>query len=162
MEAKFQSAGGETVTGSEVVRAIMEFMRAAPKFSYRITIGTDSEVEGGMATEFVTAVVVHRIGNGGRYFWRRVHLGKFHTVRDRIIKEVLISLEAAKQLLGELERAAKGESLDWEFEIHADIGKNGKTSAMIREVVAMIRANNFSARTKPGSYAASCVADRHV
>ncbi len=150
------------MTGKEVVRTIMEFMRAAPKFSYRITIGTDSEVEGGTMTEFVTAVVVHRIGNGGRYFWRRTRLGKFHTVRDRIIQEVLISLEVAKQLLGELEHAGKDELLDWEFEIHADIGSNGKTSAMIREVVAMIRANNFSARTKPGSYAASCVADRHV
>jgi len=33
---------------------------------------------------------------------------------------------------------------------------------MIQEVVGMIRANNFEARTKPESYAASNVADRHV
>jgi len=29
-------------------------------------------------------------------------------------------------------------------------------------VVGMIRANNFEARTKPESYAASNVADRHI
>jgi predicted RNase H-related nuclease YkuK (DUF458 family) len=33
---------------------------------------------------------------------------------------------------------------------------------MIQEVVAMIRASNFQAKTKPESYAASNVADRHV
>ncbi|MEK7506005.1 MAG: ribonuclease H-like YkuK family protein, partial [Patescibacteria group bacterium] len=33
---------------------------------------------------------------------------------------------------------------------------------LIQEVVGMVRANNFEAKTKPDSYAASKVADRHV
>jgi len=32
---------------------------------------------------------------------------------------------------------------------------------MMQELTGMIRANNFVARTKPDSYAASKVADRH-
>jgi len=127
----------------------------------------------------VTAVVVHRVGNGGRYFWRRTELGKLHTLRDRIIKEVVISLELGKEVLTELKKfsdPAAGENPElarpepvewveipeWEFEIHADVGENGPTKAMIQEVVGMIRAYNFEPITKPGSYAASNVADRHV
>jgi len=33
---------------------------------------------------------------------------------------------------------------------------------MMQELLGMIRANNFEARTKPESYAASSVADRHI
>jgi len=33
---------------------------------------------------------------------------------------------------------------------------------MMQEVIGMVRAYNFEARTKPESYAASKVADRHV
>ena len=71
----------------------------------------------------------------------------------------MLSLEVAKEILKEL-KDQKAPRFD--FEIHADIGENGPTSPMIQEVVAMIRANNFNARTKPESYAASNVADRHV
>jgi predicted RNase H-related nuclease YkuK (DUF458 family) len=115
--------------------------------------------------DFVTAVVVHRIGNGGRYFWRRATAGKFHTLRDRIIKEVLISLDLGREVLLELKKLAREAGPDfpqWDFEIHADVGENGETKAMIQEVVGIIRANNFQPITKPGSYAASNVADRHV
>ena len=107
----------------------------------------------------MTAVVVHRIGNGGRYFWRRGTLIKMHTLRERIMKEVLISLDIAKEVISELKKFS---SPDFSFEIHADIGENGPTSQMIHEVVSIIRAHNFEARTKPESYAASNVADRHV
>lgn len=155
----FNSSFGLKLSVVQVVAEIVRFMQADEKRRYRITIGTDSEQIGGLQADFVTAVVVHRVGNGGRYFWRRVELGKFHTLRDRIIKEVILSLDVAKEVLEELKKMAK---IKFDFEIHADIGENGETKAMIQEVVGMIRAYNFEARTKPGSYAASNVADRHV
>jgi uncharacterized protein len=108
----------------------------------------------------VSAIVVHRVGNGGRYFWRRFELGKFHTLRDRIIREVVISLDLGKAVLEELKKTEGAP--EWSFEIHADVGEHGETKAVIQEVVGMIRAYNFEAITKPGSYAASNVADRHV
>jgi uncharacterized protein len=147
------------MTVNEVVRTIVDFMKAEPQRRYKVTIGTDSELLAGKSADFVTAIVVHRVGNGGRYFWRRFELGKFHTLRDRIIKEVLISIEVAEKVLAELKKSPLPE---FDFEIHADIGENGPTKAMIQEVVAMIRGNNFQVRTKPESYAASNVADRHV
>ena len=156
------------MTVSQVVEEIIRFMKAEPKRRYKITIGTDSERLADGRADFVTAVAIHRVGNGGRYFWRRIELGKFHTLRDRIIREVLISLDLGKEVLLELKKCSapsageKGTMPEWDFEIHADVGEHGPTKAMIQEIVGMIRAHNFEAITKPGSYAASNVADRHV
>ncbi len=86
-------------------------------------------------------------------------MGKFYTLRDRIIKEVLLSLDVARDLILELESMGLD---NWSFEIHADIGENGETKSLIQEVVGIIRANNFEAKTKPESYAATKVADRHI
>jgi predicted RNase H-related nuclease YkuK (DUF458 family) len=149
---------GFKLTMSRVVNEIVGFMRADLTRRYKVTIGTDSDILSGRA-DFVTAVVVHRVGNGGRYFWRRIENEKMHTLRERIIREVLISLDIAKGVLSELKKFPLP---DFDFEIHIDVGENGPTKAMIKEVVAMVRANNFEAKTKPESYAASNVADRHV
>jgi len=153
------SSLGLRLTVPEVVKEIVAFMHSDATRHYKVTIGTDSELLAGKNADFVTAVAVHRVGNGGRYFWRRFTLGKFHTLRDRMIKEALISLDIAQGLLTEL----KKEPLpDFDFEIHADIGENGPTKAVIQEIVGMIRANNFEVKIKPFSYTASNVADRHV
>jgi len=155
----FSSSLGARLTAEEVVREVITYMRAEPARHYKVTIGTDSELLNTKYADFVTAIVVHRVGNGGRYFWRRFELGKFHTLRDRIIREVLISLDVAKDVLTELK---KSDLPEFEFEIHADIGANGPTNAVIQEVMGMIRAHNFEPKMKPESYAASNVADRHV
>jgi uncharacterized protein len=159
MQDFLNNSSGTRIAVDELVREIVAFMQSDPERRYKLTIGTDSELLATKNADFVTAIVVHRVGNGGRYFWRRFELGKFHTLRDRMIKEVLISLETAHALLAELEKLPLP---DFDFEIHADIGENGPTKAVIQEIVGMIRANNFEAKIKPFSYAATNVADRHV
>lgn len=153
------SSFGFKLSIPQVVREIVRFMQEDTRRKYKVVIGTDSARLPENRADFVTALVVHRVGNGGRYFWRRLEHGSIHTLRDRMIKEALISLEVAKELLMELKKAT---ALDFDFEIHVDIGENGPTKPMIQEIVGMIRANNFEAKTKPESYAASSVADRHV
>jgi hypothetical protein len=155
----FNSSLGIRLPSNEVVREVIRFMKEDTKRSYKIIIGTDSLLASDKSADFVTAVVVHRVGNGGRYFWRRLELEKFYTLRDRIIREVMLSLDVAKEILEELKNQ---EAPHFDFEIHADIGERGPTKVMIQEVVGMIRAHNYEARTKPMSYAASSVADRHV
>jgi hypothetical protein len=157
----FNTPYGLKLTISQVAEEIIRFMEADKERFYKIVIGTDSDGLNSSAflVDFVTAIVVRRVGNGGRYFWRRAELGKFHTLRDRILQEVMLSLEAAKEILTVLKTF---KTPDFDFEIHVDVGEKGKTNTMIQEVVGMIRANNFEARTKPESYAASNVADRHV
>lgn len=157
--AFFNDIVGNRLPLEAVVREIVSFMAKDVSRRYRLTVGTDSELLSDKNADFVTAIVVHRIGNGGRYFYHRFVLGKFHTLRDRIIREALISVDVAKDILLELKKFPLP---DFEFEIHADIGERGPTKVLIQEVVGMVRANNFEVRTKPESYAASNVADRHV
>ncbi|MCR4275682.1 MAG: ribonuclease H-like YkuK family protein [Candidatus Wolfebacteria bacterium] len=154
----FNDSNGKKISSREVVEEVISFMKEDQKRHYKVMIGTDSQ-QTSNDSDFVTAIVVHRVGNGGRYFWRRSENGKFYTLRDRIITEVLLSIEVAKEVLMFLKSAT---TLPFNFEIHADVGNNGKTKTMISEVVGMIKANDFEAKTKPESYAASKVADRHT
>lgn len=156
---KFVGAFGALFTPEEVSKEITKFMEADPNRQYKVIIGTDSLRYENTKADFVTAVVVHRVGNGGKYFWRRVELEDFHTLRSRITREVMMSLDIAKEML---ELLKKADAPDFGFEIHVDVGEKGETKVMIQELLGMIRAHNFEARTKPESYAASSVADRHV
>jgi uncharacterized protein len=153
----FNSSMGLKLSLEQMVVEIVSFMKMDDRRRYKISIGTDSEGLAEGHADFVTAVVIHRVGNGGKYFWRRVESGRFHTLRDRIIREVILSLDFAKEILSELKKM----NIKFDFEIHADVGENGETKVMIQEVVGMIRAYDFIPQTKPASYAASSVADRH-
>lgn len=156
----FNSSSGLKMTTKDVSTQISEFIKDAPEKKYKVIIGTDSQALEGREADFVTAIVVHREGSGGRYFWRRIKNEVFHTMRDRIINEVVTSLDVAKKILKKLNEDLS--DTDWDFEIHVDVGNNGPSRKLIQEVVGMVRANNFEARTKPQAYAASSVADRHV
>lgn len=134
------------------------FMGRDTKGQYEIIIGTDSEAQNGKA-DFVSAVIVHKKGKGGVYFWGRQKLENLHSMKQRIWQEALISLALAEKLV--LDLAQMG-LFDLDLEIHVDIGPNGETRAMISEIVGMIRANGFKVATKPSSWGASHVADRHV
>ena len=158
MKASFKTSNGRQLKSEEVIQEIKDYMKADSKREYKIIIGTDSEELGDNRADFVTAIVVHRVGNGGRYFWHRSEFDKLHTIRDRIWQEVLVSLDAAKDFINFTENLNLPE---YKFEIHVDVSENGKTGSMIKELVGIIRANNFEARTKPTSFAASTVADRH-
>lgn len=159
----FRSSIGIEFDISSVVREILRYMREDPRREYKIIIGTDSMGFHNKMADFVTAIVVHRVGNGGRYFWRRIELGKFYTLRDRIIREVLLSLEIAETLLKEIEKTEHTFPIPkWTFEIHADVGVNGPTNVLIQEIVGMIRASNYEVKTKPESFAASHVADMYT
>ena len=160
METRFNSSLGLQLTTSQIVETMINFMREDEKRTYKVIIGSDSEARANKTADFVSAIVIHRVGNGGRYFWRRTLMHKkFHTLRDRILEEVLLSLKVAEEFLSATKQF---DVPKFSFEIHIDVGENGATRDMIQELVGMIRANNYEAKTKPESYAASKVADRHV
>ena len=163
----FNNPSGKILNLFEVACEIANFIQEDEKKFYKITIGTDSEVWQDNIADFVTAIVVHRKGGGGRYFWRRQVLGNFYNLHDRILKEVVLSLEVGIEILKQLkilleEKWQKENLPQWTFEIHVDIGENGETKTMIQEITGMVRAYNFEVITKPQSYAASNVADRHI
>jgi len=155
----FKNPKGESFTHQEVAKELFAYMNSDRDSYYKITIGTDSLLYSNLAADFVTAIVIHRVGSGGRYFYRRVLLEKFHTIRDRMLREVMISLDMGKMMVKELKKY-KGK--EFGLEIHVDIGEKGETKNMIQELTGMIRANNFEPIIKPYSYAATSVADKHT
>ena len=77
----------------------------------------------------------------------------------------MLSIELALILRENLNQKLKEikEPLDYQFRyIHADVGENGITREMIKEVVGLIRGNGFEPKIKPESFAASVVADRYT
>ncbi|PIV10130.1 MAG: hypothetical protein COS49_02120 [Candidatus Portnoybacteria bacterium CG03_land_8_20_14_0_80_41_10] len=147
---------------TKVTKEIANFIGQDDQSKYRLVVGTDSN--GGKKTDFVTAVIIYRIGHGGRYFWKRTNGHKvYHTLRDRIYQEVALSLQVAQDMLKKLESSLANDSLPkYDFQIHIDVGQNGPTREMIKEVVGIVRGNGFKAKIKPESYAASYVADRYT
>jgi len=148
-----------TLSLSKVKEHISLFMQEQTSNRYNVIIGSDSQCKRGGTTDFVTAIIVHRIGRGGIYFWRRIVDRKKRVLKQRILEEATLSLTTAQDLMG-LFRA--NGIIAFDFEIHVDIGKNGPTRVLISEVVSMIRGSGFMVKTKPDSFGASKVADRHT
>ncbi len=147
---------------TRVTKEIASFISQDDQSKYRLVVGTDSN--GDKRADFVTAVIVYRIGHGGRYFWKRTNGHRiYHTLRDRIYQEVALSLQVAQDMLKQLKTSlTKSDLPNYDFQIHIDVGQNGPTREMIKEVVGMVRGNGFKAKIKPESYAASHVADKYI
>lgn len=144
---------------SEVVSRVMSYVSQNHNQHYKIIIGSDSELLNQHDADFVSAVVVHKIGFGGIYFWSRITRHDMHTLRQRMWEEANYSLMLAQKVMEEFTRNKFSKC---NLEIHVDIGKNGDTREMINEIVGMIRGNGFEVKTKPDAYGASNVADKHT
>jgi uncharacterized protein len=136
---------------------IVDYMQEDPAQKYNLIIGTDSLL--GDDTCFVTAIIIHRVGHGGRYFYHKFRNRKIESLRQRILYETSLSLETASQVSAQL--AQNGFS-ELPVEIHLDVGDRGETKRIIREVVGMVQGSGYAAITKPDSYGASKVADRET
>jgi len=161
---QFISPSKGKLTTEETIAEIVNFFGEDPTVSYTLVIGTDSQVrrENGLQkVDFVTAVVVHRKGKGGRYFWQKNRKEKIYSLRDKIYLETFLSLELAQKLVPVLKDRLAGFA-PYDFEIHIDVGEAGPTREMIKEVVGMVTGNGFTAKTKPESYGAFVVADKHT
>lgn len=147
----------------DVVMEIASFIDESPSSFYRLVIGSDSQIKrsnGDAETDFVTAIVIHRLGRGARYFWKKEKMYRAPVLRDKIYTETMKSLETAHELVPLLREGISPAKYD--LEIHIDVGPLGQTREMIREVVGMVNGNGFVAKTKPDSWGASSVADKHT
>ena len=143
----------------QIREKILGFLASEPERKYQLVVGTDSQPHNGSGVDFVTAIVVHRVGSGGIYFWKRMVNKKHYVLRQRMYEEAALSLEMAETVIALLH---KDGITRYDVEIHVDIGKFGDTRDMIAEIVGMIRGSGYTVKTKPDSYAASKVADRYT
>lgn len=159
----FYSPTRGSLSVAEMISDISSFMDEDLASFYTLIIGTDSQVKhanGSTEVDFVTAVIVYRQKKGARYFFRKEKQDKKFVLRDRIYTETLMSLDLAKVLVPQIHESISQEKYD--LEIHIDVGPNGPTREMIREVVGMVTGSGYVAKTKPESWGASSVADKHT
>lgn len=142
----------------QMFRDIINFTKEAPEENYKLIVGTDSQLRDDIIC-YVTAVIILREGKGGRFYYTREREKKKLTLKQRIFMETARSLGVASHLT---ERLANVGLKVPNIEIHLDIGKQGRTKEIIREVVGMVVGSGFGARIKPESYGAFKVADRYT
>jgi len=145
------------LTFQEMMDSIVGYITGLPTSAYKVIIGSDSQVRS--ETCFITAIVVHRLGKGARYFYRKKIQRKIKSLRQRIFYETALSLEIGSMVAHYMADCGLD---DMEVEIHIDVGKQGETRDLIREVVGMVTGSGFNAKIKPEAYAASSVADKYT
>jgi predicted RNase H-related nuclease YkuK (DUF458 family) len=145
-----------------VIRELIKYISEKPEKFYDIIVGCDSS--SGEEPHFPVAVVILRVGEGGRFFLRKIaYKGrKFYNWKQRVLEEVLLSCQLALYLRENFEKKINNRDFRYQFRyIHADVGENGQTKDMIKEVTGLIRGNGFEPKIKPEAYVASTVADRY-
>ncbi len=140
-------------------KIISSFMAQDKKAKYEIIVGSDSQKVRENTYDFVSALVVHRIGFGGIYFWKRVIQDKKISLKQRIYQEATMSLETSENFVHFFKTNGISK---YDIQIHVDIGHNGETRELITEVVGMVRASGYEVKIKPDSYGASKVADKYT
>ncbi|EGL83810.1 protein of unknown function DUF458, RNase H [Caldalkalibacillus thermarum TA2.A1] len=145
-----------TLSLEEMVRNIAAFINEDPQAKYKVVIGTDSHT-GSLSTLFVTALIIHRLGKGARFYYQKRSMRKMTDLRHRIYLETELSLK----LIDSLKACGLFFVLsEWPIEVHIDIGKQGETRQLIQEVVGWVTSVGYVAKIKPESYGASSVADK--
>jgi len=145
----------------EVIGELGNYISEKPEKFYDIIVGCDSS--SGEEPHFPLAVVILRVGEGGRFFLKKIAYKdrKFYNYKQRILEEVFLSCQLALYLRENFENKIKDSNFHYQFRyIHADVGENGKTKDMIKEVTGLIKGNGFEPKIKPESFVASTVADR--
>ncbi len=149
----------------KMVEEVINYISEKPEKFYDVIVGCDSS--SGIEPNFPLALVVLRVGEGGRFFLKKIaYKGRiFYNWKQRILEEVYLSCQLALYLRENFEKVVEKSgktNLNYQFRyIHADVGENGKTKDMIKEVTGLIKGNGFEPKIKPESFAASSVADRY-
>lgn len=135
--------------------SIINFVKERPGANYRLIIGSDSKQ--GKSATFVTTIIIYREGKGARFYYNKEEISPKPTLREKIYQETYKSLEVAKMV-----REKMSANLDLNIEVHLDVGRNGETRDLVKEVVGMVVGSGYEAKIKPAAYGASSVADRYT
>lgn len=153
-EGTFHSPSRGPLSYDQLVSDLLAYVAEDPGAHYRLIVGTDSHTRNNLC--FVTAIIIHRQGKGARYYYRRHHQPKMRSLRQKIFYETAISLAFAEKLSKSVHEQFAGLNV----EIHLDVGENGETKELVRDVVGMVMGSGFHCEIKPNSFGASAVADR--
>lgn len=158
----FQTIQRGQMNFGQVYQSIVNFIKGDTDSCYRISIGTDSQVEN--YTVFVSCIHVHRIGKGAIGFLHKSRMQRpLRNLREKIYMETCATLQLAYMFDDHRMRTIKelaGKNVDFEF--HIDIGTKGETKSLINEMTGMVQGLDFVPKIKPDSYCASSFADKYT
>lgn len=143
----------------ELKKIVASFMAQDKKGEYEIIVGTDSQKIAQDQYDFVSALIIHHVGWGAIYFWKREIVNRKISLKERIYMEATMSLQTSENFV---EFFKTNGISRYDIQVHVDIGKKGETRDLITEVVGMIRSSGYEVKIKPDSYGASKVADRYT
>lgn len=150
----------QSIEGQKI-EDVSAYFRQLMKESYNETgkevhIGSDSQ-QAGKYTEFVTVVVVLNKGKGGRAFYTRERTPRVKALRERLLKEVWLSVTTGLAMQELMEE-------DVELTVHIDANPNlkFKSSSYVKELTAMVVSQGFKSLLKPDAWCASHAADHVV
>lgn len=155
----FYSPSHGKMSFNAVFADLISYISEDKESQYKLIIGTDSQSHLNRDVSFVTAIIVHRVGKGGRFYFNKQKRHYMESLRQRIYYETFLSLEVASWLTAKL---AENGHADLNVEIHLDVGEKGETKDIIREVVGIVIGSGYNARIKPDSYGATKVADKYT
>lgn len=143
----------KTLSGDKI-SDLSGWVRRASALGQEVHIGTDSLQTDGM-TQFVTVVVIHTPGKGGRVAYTRSVVPKIGSLRARLLREVWESVDLGLVL---------SEAILGPLTVHIDANPEVqfKSSRYIQELVGMVMGQGFRSRVKPEAWAGSHVADHIV
>jgi predicted RNase H-related nuclease YkuK (DUF458 family) len=150
MSRKWKTVEGKVLVNPEAsIREALVGQKA-------VYVGTDSQQDG-QRTQFVTVVVIHEPTKGGRAFYTVDTVARIKSLRERLLKEVWLSV----QLALDISPLINEESL---LEVHVDANPNTKfkSSAYVKELTSLVVSQGFNAVLKPEAWAAMHVADHVV
>lgn len=155
----------ETIIVNKIFERILENEHS----KWTIAIGTDSQNNKNKTT-FCTAILLIEEGSGGSYFYSVHSEERIHVTQIRMLKEAECSINTGKIVIEEIEERILSEDLiskdlDISFEIHCDLGNDGKSRDSIKAAIGWISATfggTVTTRIKPESPAASCIADKYT
>lgn len=123
----------------------------------KVCIGTDSSVRHDTVM-FATVIVFLRMKKGGFMYIRPDSESRVMSLRERMILEVIRSVEVAYALCPLLDHYGVA------MEVHADINTDPhfESNVALREAMGYIKGMGFAFRAKPEAFASSCCADKVV
>lgn len=150
LDRMWKTIDGEKVDMLAIFKELMKDGRRL------IHIGSDSQ-QAQKNTEFVTVVVVLSPGKGGRAFYTRERVPRVKSLRERLMKEVWMSVTCGLELNQYIPSDA-----DLTIHIDANPDVRFRSSDYVKELTGMVVGQGFKAVLKPDSWCASHAADHVV
>jgi len=158
LNQKWRNMSGKTFD-EPITKLITDAIVREQKAGHRlkICVGSDSQAYQDHIA-YATVVVVLREGKGGFMFIRNLKGSTKIGIKERMLKEVTMSVEVAYAICNILE------AYNVELEVHADINTDPKfqSNVALKDAMGYILGMGFVFKAKPDAFASSYCADRAV